>query len=168
MKTPKLVLIVLTIFLLASCSPEEDGINFTNSNSNETTVLKKQNYSAIELEILDLVNLHRNSIGLNSLNKCDITSFVSLSHTDYMIEKNEINHDNFGVRFEKLKKDANAKTVGENVAYGYNSAKSVVNGWLNSESHRALIENENFTHFGISVENNDDGRNYFTQMFIKC
>ena len=55
----------------------------------------------------------------------------------------------------------------KNVAYGFNSSVGVVNAWLNSEGHRVIIENDNYTHFGISIEKNSEGRNYFTQMFIK-
>ena len=62
---------------------------------------------------------------------------------------------------------AGAKSVGENVAYGYKTAEEVVNAWLNSPKHRALIESKNYTHFGISTEASETGSNYFTQMFIK-
>jgi uncharacterized protein YkwD len=38
---------------------------------------------------------------------------------------------------------------------------------LNSEKHKATIENPTFTDFGISTEANELGRNYFTNIFIK-
>lgn len=156
-----LLFLFLTGILLTSCSKEDDGIYF-----NKITEVKAE-YSEIELEILYLVNDYRVSIGLSSLEKLDIVSSVALSHTKYMAEIDQINHDNFSERQEQLTELADAKSVGENVAYGYTTAESVLKGWLNSESHKALIENKYFTHFGISTEQNENGRNYFTQMFIK-
>jgi uncharacterized protein YkwD len=65
-----------------------------------------------------------------------------------------------------LQNNANAKKVGENVAYGYGTAEGVVNGWLNSPAHKKIIETEEYTHFGISTEKDSSNRNYFTQIFI--
>lgn len=147
-----------------SCSKEEDGIYF-----NETTEVINTNvsYSAIESEILDLVNEYRQDKGLNSLTALTIISGVADGHTNYMVETGEVSHDNFSQRAETLINNAGAKEVAENVAYGYNSAQGVLNGWLNSEEHKQIIENEQYTHFGISTESNNEGRNYFTQIFIK-
>ena len=84
-----------------------------------------------------------------------------------MIEKGELNHDNFSLRSQNLMDNAGAKSIGENVAYGFNSAEGVVRGWLNSPEHKAIIENSGYTHFGISTDANQEQRNYFTQIFIK-
>ena len=84
-----------------------------------------------------------------------------------MIETGTVSHDNFSKRSQTLMDQADAIAVGENVAYGYSSAQGVVNGWLNSSSHRKVIENPNYTHFGISTEVNTENRNYFTHIFIK-
>ncbi len=166
--TPKLLTLILVSTLLFSCAKEDDGIYFdaVSENINED-LTKNVNYSKIEIDILTIVNSYRESIGINKLTSLDIISGVADGHTNYMIQEGKISHDNFSQRAETLMYQASAKSVAENVAYGYNSAQAVVDGWLGSETHRALIENPNFTHFGISTEANADGRNYFTQMFIK-
>lgn len=156
----KLVLFALVCTIFTSCVKEEE-IYFNEINE------EKLAYSTIELEILDLVNEHRESMGLQALGSLNIISSVALSHTAYMVEVDQVNHDHFPQRQENLAQKANAKSVGENVAYGFNSSKGVVDAWLKSEAHRAIIENSNYTHFGISTEKNIDGRNYFTQIFIK-
>ena len=69
------------------------------------------------------------------------------------------------MRSEALKSKG-AITVGENVAYGYNSAEDVVTAWLNSTSHRNIIEG-NFTHSGFGVIAAQGNRYYFTQLFYK-
>lgn len=166
MKTPylKITLVAFFSFLLFSCSNEDDGIYFDASSE---VLTSDATYSAIESEILDLVNQHRADIGLSDLKPLDIVSNTADDHTNYMIETGEISHDNFQKRSQILMEKANAKKVGENVAYGYSSAQGAVNGWLNSEGHKAIIENPKYTHFGISTEKcKTSGRNYFTQIFI--
>ncbi|NLP59053.1 CAP domain-containing protein [Lutibacter sp. B1] len=157
----KLVYFVLVGILLTSCSKEDDGIYFDEIAEVEVE------YSAIELEIFDLINEYRESIGVKPLEALNIISSVAESHTEYMIEVGQINHDFFAERQENLVKKANAKAVGENVAYGYSTARGAVNGWLNSDAHRRLIEKPQYTHFGISTEQDSKGRNFFTQMFIE-
>ncbi|WP_456377639.1 CAP domain-containing protein [Lutibacter sp.] len=157
----KLIVFITISMLLASCSKDDEGIYFNEINE------VKVEYSTMELEILNLVNEHRVTLGLKSLKKLDVISAVALTHTSYMVETGNVDHYNFPQRQENLVIKANAKSVGENVAYGFNSSKGVVDAWLKSESHRAIIENEKYTHFGISTEKNNNGRNYFTQMFIK-
>lgn len=162
----KLCAAIIFSFVMFSCSNEEDGIYFENSSATiETT--NDVVYSSIESEILTLVNDHRISIGLSPLTPLNIISNVAVSHTEYMIEAGVISHDNFSSRSETLIKSAKAKIVGENVAYGYATAKGAVNGWLNSSAHKAIIENPSYTHFGISTEAcKKTSRNYFTQIFI--
>lgn len=161
----KLLLLVITLFLTISCSKEDDGIYFDEETSTELTNVKP--YTGIEASILDLLNEHRASLGIPPLSPLDIISFESSAHTDFMIGKGEISHTNFNERAAYLINNANAISVGENVAYGYSTAKGVVNGWLNSESHRLTIENPTYTNVGISIKTNIKNRNYFTNIFIK-
>jgi len=163
--TLTLVSIVLLSSVLFSCSKEDDGIYF-NENI-ETINTTNVTYSAIETEILNLVNEHRISINLSSLSTLNTVSGVADGHTNYMIAVDKVSHDNFSQRSQALINEVNAKSVGENVAYGYTTAQGVVNGWLNSEGHRKIIENPDYTHFGISSDANSENRNYFTQIFIK-
>jgi uncharacterized protein YkwD len=145
---------------LSSCSQDDDEIYLNQITESKNT------YSKMELEILSLVNNYRDNLGLNTLNKLDIVSSVALMHSKYMAYNRKVSHDNFPNRHKKLVDNASAKVVGENVGYGYNSAEGVFNAWIANESHRLLIENSKYTHFGISTEQSDENRNYFTLMFI--
>ena len=53
------------------------------------------------------------------------------------------------------------RSAGENIARGYPTAEAVVEGWMNSEGHRANILNGNFTHIGVGYQ---DGA--WVQLFI--
>ncbi|MBG7630801.1 MAG: CAP domain-containing protein [Bacteroidetes bacterium] len=149
--------------LLFSCTTEEEGIYF---NETYETYEMKEGYSKIEIQILDFINDYRVTRNLQPLNRLNSISSVALSHTKYMIGTGMVSHDKFSERSDFLMINENAQSVGENVAYGHGTAKDVVNAWIKSDSHRAVIENENYTEFGISVEKSSEGRNFFTQIFI--
>lgn len=173
---PKLLALVFVVFLY-SCSNDSNDDFFEEDPIAEEPIAEepvKENpadentfkYSEIESKILELVNHHRESIGLNILEPLDLVSKEADSHSNYMVEKGKLSHDNFPERSKNLIDNAKAQSVGENVAYGYTSAQSTVNGWLGSNGHRDVIEGSKFTHFGVSTEVDNKGKNYYTLIFI--
>lgn len=163
MKRPTLLpVMVLLIMFATSCSSESLDENASNAHA-ELVVPETK---AIEVEIMELINDHRLSMGLNPLDNMNVIKAQAYSHTDYMIAQNNVSHDYFFQRKSYLVNSVGANRVSENVAYGYTSAQSVVNAWLNSEGHRENIEG-NYTDFDISAEQNADGRWYYTNIFIK-
>ena len=156
---PMMALIALLSF---SCSTEE----FPEENIDQTVLLNAPAPKVIEIEILERINNHRINLGLNPFNNLTVIKSVAYTHTDYMVSVNEVNHDNFFQRKNSLVQNAAATKVSENVAYAYSSAEAVVNAWINSEGHRANIEGD-FTDFEISAEQNEEGKWYYTNIFIK-
>ena len=56
--------------------------------------------------------------------------------------------------------------VGENVAYGYATAESVVNeGWLTSDGHCTNMMQSGFTELGVGKASDSQGRVYWVQVF---
>ena len=160
--THKILILTLVSTFLFSCSNDDnDEINLSEKRD---IVLS---YTNIKHEIFNLINNHRASMGLPDLDVYNIVSSEAITHTDYMVQTGDVSHANFGVRHQNLVTYAAAKSVAENVAYGFSSAEAVVNAWLNSEAHRLNIENASFTDFGISTKRNNEGRYYFTNIFIK-
>jgi uncharacterized protein YkwD len=53
----------------------------------------------------------------------------------------------------------------ENIACGQTSSDAVMQGWMNSSSHRANILHPDLTHIGVSVVASDTGRLYWVQNF---
>lgn len=157
---------VIFCLLLSSCSQADEDVNLFSETDTET-ISEKTSYSKIESEILDLVNEYRIENNLSSLKLLNIISNIANEHTNYMITTGDVSHANFGDRVSKLMKNAGAKQVSENVAFGFSTAESALNGWLHSPEHKKIIENPDLTHFGISTDSNSEGRNYFTQIFIK-
>jgi|GEM_PF-2298081 len=55
--------------------------------------------------------------------------------------------------------------LAENIAYNYQDADSVMNGWMGSTGHRANILNANVTEIGVGVVADKNGSLYFCQVF---
>lgn len=156
------LLALFAVFALTSCTTD------SLDEKAETLELKSKTpkTKTIEVEILELINNHRLSLGLNTLTDMSLVKSVAFTHTDYMVDNDEVSHANFFERSNYLKQNAGAKSVSENVAYGYTSAESVVRAWLKSDGHKANIEGD-YTNFGLSAEENDEGKWYYTNIFIK-
>ncbi|ESU25283.1 allergen V5/Tpx-1 family protein [Flavobacterium limnosediminis JC2902] len=154
------------LFVLTSCSTDSEEGTSQNSASANYIVDNEYNYSQIELDVANLINQHRLSKGLNPLEKINHISNVSESHDEYMISINTLTHALFAQREENLRTALGAVAVGENIAYNYSTAQSVVDAWINSPAHKANMEG-NYTHFGISVRIDNDGKKYFTNLFIR-
>lgn len=152
------------MFTLISCS--------SNDTEDSTPVARPQlvqdfTYNTDELQLADLINQHRVSLGLNPLQLINHVSYKSEEHTQYMIAKKSVNHDLFPERSENIIEVLGAVKVNENVAYNFMTSAAALNAWLNSPGHKANIEG-NFTHFGISIkEDPATGKKYYTNIFIK-
>ncbi|TGV01144.1 CAP domain-containing protein [Flavivirga rizhaonensis] len=156
------LLVLFAVLTLTSCST--DSID-DKADAIELSLVA-QEAKDIEIEILKRINDYRVSLGLNALSDMSVVKSVAFSHTDYMVDNNKVSHDNFFTRSNYLKSNAGAEKVSENVAYGYSSAETVVKAWIKSEGHRGTIEGD-FTNFDVSAEKNENGRWYFTNIFIK-
>ena len=54
---------------------------------------------------------------------------------------------------------------GENLAFGYDNARDVLAGWMDSPTHRDNILYPEFTRVSISIYRTDDGTYYWSQEF---
>lgn len=148
---------LLFAFVVVSCSTESIGPAIDSEVENAVEV---------EQELLGIVNEHRISLGYNYLNFSIVAYEYANKHTDYMIAKGAINHDNFSARASDISEAVNASFVSENVAKDYDSALEAFQKWLASSDHRKTMEGD-FTHTAVSVKRNTDGNLYFTQLFYR-
>jgi len=165
--------ITLGFISFTSCSKDSstDDIYFnddqSNNSENNNGGNSTYNYTKLETETIDVINNYRVSIGLNKLSTIDLISSQAEVQTDYMIKEEKISHDNFIERSDYLLEKLPAKHISENVASGFSSAQSVVDAWLNSRTHKAIIEDSRYTHTGISIKKDNNGKNYFVQLFAE-
>ncbi|NRS90588.1 uncharacterized protein YkwD [Flavobacterium sp. 7E] len=168
-KILSIVVLSLTLFVFNSCTSD-------NTLNNEVPIatisvsaqkVESEIYNSDELEVMNLINVYRISIDLKPLEKSNFISFKSAEHNKYMIANNVVNHAGFEARSESIINTLSATATGENIAYNYNNAQSVLDAWLKSSFHKENIEG-NFTHFGISIQiDSKTGRKYYTNIFAK-
>ncbi|PKH51716.1 CAP domain-containing protein [Tenacibaculum sp. Bg11-29] len=147
------ILALFTTVLFISCSSDSS-----------TDDLNLEENLTITQEIHKLVNEYRVSKGKATVEFNDAAAKIALTHTEYMISINKINHDKLSERFKELQVLDNAKAIAENVASRQKTAFDVVQGWINSDGHRKNIEG-NYTHTGIGVKKGANGHYFFTQIF---
>ena len=119
-----------------------------------------------EAEVIRLVNEIRRQYGLGTLKTNWQLSRVARYKSQDMHDRGYFSHTSptYGSPFQMMKSfGISYRTAGENIAKGYTTPKAVVDGWMNSEGHRANILNASFTEIGVGYV--ADGR-YWTQMFI--
>jgi uncharacterized protein YkwD len=162
-KLLRVLLLVAVVYTMNSCSSDSSE---TPSSSTATMKVMDYSYDSSELEAMNLINTYRVSVGLNELQQINHISYKSEEHDHYMIRNNVVNHNDFVARSENLISVLGAKRVGENIAYNYNSPQSVVKAWLNSPTHKENLDGD-YTHFGISIRTNPDGKKYYTNIFVK-
>jgi uncharacterized protein YkwD len=127
--------------------------------------------SGYAAEVVALVNDHRSSLGLGSLQVPSSLAAAAVWKARHMAEYAYMQHDDpappvarsVGSRLSAC--GYGGGTWGENIAYGYSSPQAVVNGWLDSPGHRANIENPAYTAIGVGAAGSDSGTIYWAQDF---
>lgn len=150
-------ILVLFVLIISSCSKE---------NVKDTVTIDLENAVVVENELLSIVNNYRTTNGYNSLDYSTVAYKYANLHTDYMIAKGSLNHDNFSARASNVSTEVNATSVSENVARNYSTANQTFENWVSSSDHRKAIEGD-FTHTAVSVKKDENGNFYFTQLFYK-
>ena len=161
MKQKHLMLTLFVAFSIFSCDKESTS---TSSYLDQEST-SKSTYSEIELEILDLVNSHRESIGQPVLVMNQFIYEEAAEHSESMASSGVLSHDGFSERAESIWNNVGSGAIAENVAYNYPTAEAVVSGWLSSNGHRTNIEGD-YTLTGIAVRQDKSGSNYYTQIFL--
>ncbi|WP_194241000.1 CAP domain-containing protein [Winogradskyella litoriviva] len=162
-KLSLLFIILLFSTSFFSCSVEDD-MSIPEVYNTQNIIVE---YNLIDHQIVELINIYRASLNLNPLTMLNEASKEAIAHNNYMINQGIISHDYFYIRSQNLIDNVEAKKVLENVGYGFYNAESVVSAWLNSEGHRENIENPNVTDIGISSAQDENGKYYYTNIFVK-
>lgn len=124
--------------------------------------------SSFEIEILQLINQHRNNLQLSPLAFHAPIQKASYNHSKNIAQGVvPFGHSGFSDRANLLVQLLNGTAASENVAMGQRTPSEVVKSWLDSTGHRKNIEGD-FNLTGISVVKTLQGENVFTQIFIKA
>jgi uncharacterized protein YkwD len=116
-------------------------------------------------QILDITNVVRQRHHVRMVRWDEKTANVAYKHSKDMRENQFFSHDSplHGDLKNRLEtSEVKFQIAGENIAAQYVDGIAAVAGWLNSQSHRETLLNEQFTHLGVGVSDK-----YYTQNFIK-
>lgn len=124
--------------------------------------------------VVDLVNSERSKAGCLALIVSPQLSAAAQGHSVDMALNDFFSHTSKDGRspWDRIRATGyEYRSAGENIAAGYSTATSAVNGWMGSSGHRANILNCNFQETGVGYYYlaNDTGsvnyRSYWTQVF---
>lgn len=124
----------------------------------------KADSSTYVAEVVRLVNIEREKRGLSKLTmRSDLNDYAQLRSTEIVTKFEHVRPDGANpLKF--VLSLSGIRTAGENIAYGYNSPESVMQGWMNSQGHRENILNGAYSSIGVGCYEYG-GRLYWTQIF---
>lgn len=157
----KIMLLSFLLVLTSGCGKNSSGQGLERSQ-NEVTDGK------LEADYLKLLNNYRTSLGLRELRYLKNIEGVASEHSAYMASgPGRLGHRGWKERCRRLNIENQSRSCGEIVAAGQTSPQAVLEAWVNSPSHRRMIESPQFTHTGLGIRKNDRGRIYWTQLFVE-
>lgn len=131
---------------------------------------QEKELEAMEQKISFQVNEYRKGKGLPELVSHEAIRIESKRHSENMsVGLVGVGHRGFRERVARIGKRLRYREAAENVGLnqGYpDPARTVFDGWLESEEHRQNIEGD-FDLTGIGVAKDRSNTYYFTQIFIR-
>jgi uncharacterized protein YkwD len=127
---------------------------------------------ALERETVEAINRVRAKRDLAPLRDRPDLAVVAREHSRDMAVQNYFSHDSpegFKVSQRVLVAGILYKSVAENlleIRGADDPVETAVEQWMNSGGHRKNIVDPEFTETGVGIEINEDGKLFFTQIFI--
>lgn len=139
---------------------------------------KERPHLTIESYLLEMTNNERLKNRLKPLTVYASMNELALRHSSDMCAVKRLAHESETFpagrrRFAERMKSIGLDSGAENIAYHSYSgdskelARKIVNGWMNSPSHRVNILNARFTLVGFGASVCEDGMIYVTQLFTE-
>ncbi|MBO3732484.1 CAP domain-containing protein [Glycomyces niveus] len=146
-----------------SAAPTESDEGDSGGGENEGPTGE---YADVEAAVADLVDQERAEAGCGALERDDRLDAAARLHAEDMAAHDYFDHTSQNGRgpTERAAAQGYEGGVGENIAAGYPDAASVMEGWMNSEGHRANILNCDYDVLGVGVADRD-GTLYWVQNF---
>ena len=146
--------------------PENPGTPDNNQPENPSVPDTDTENASFVRQVVNLVNQERAKAGLSPVT-ADTSIQAAAQVRAKEIEKSFSHTRPDGSSFSTAltQQGVTYRGSGENIAWGQKTPEQVMNGWMNSDGHRANILNKNFTKIGVGYYQNASGTNYWTQLF---
>ncbi len=117
-------------------------------------------------QVIDLVNDERSKAGLSAVTEAtDVSAAAAIRAQEITSNFSHTRPD--GTYYNTVLDQSGISYwgSGENIAYGQKTPAEVMNGWMNSQGHRANILNASYTKIGVAYYQNSNGVTYWVQLF---
>ncbi len=138
-----------------------------SGKTGEPYLTEEEKIAALKQEVLDLVNVERAAEGLNPLEfDADVSACADVRAQEIVdvFDHKRLDGTHWYTIFDEMNVPI-ISTAGENIAAGYPTPSSVMDGWMNSEGHRINILRPEFSRLGVGIYV-DNGRYYWVQLFM--
>lgn len=117
--------------------------------------------------VFELVNEERGKAGMNKLSyRGDLQNAADTRAREIVKAFSHTRPDGRSCFTVYADNGIKYRAAGENIAYGQRDANEVMNGWMNSQGHRANILSANYTGICVGMYE-QNGIKYWVQLFIK-
>ncbi|MGN9907250.1 CAP domain-containing protein [Phytohabitans sp. LJ34] len=123
--------------------------------------------SADENKVVEITNQERAAAGCGAVKVNTKLAAAARLHSQDQAEHNKMSHtgSDGSSPWQRSERAGYTNAIGENVAMGYRTPAAVMDGWMNSDGHRANILNCSAKAIGVGLAYASDGSPYWTQMF---
>lgn len=147
-------------------APEAPQPPLTETPSNPDTETPDEGTLSYAEQVVKLVNEERAKAGLPALNMMtDITAAANVRAVEIKQSFSHTRPDGSSFSTALKEQGVSFRGSGENIAWGQKTPEQVMNGWMNSDGHRANILNKNFKNIGVGYYQDEKGVNYWVQLF---
>jgi uncharacterized protein YkwD len=139
----------------------------------QTKPLKVVNTFDLERRAFELINERRENCGLSPLKWSDDIARIARLHSENMANYNFFSHTGIDGLMVNDRADflgiRKWQAIGENIAFNQgfeNPVEFAVEHWMKSPKHRDNLMNSRWKESGIGVAVTENGKYYFTEVFI--
>ena len=145
--------IALLVTLVAATYLKERPFSSSQSKHQSHTYNPPTRTGVSQPEVVSMTNTYRQTKSLQPLRESELLNASACHKADDMIARDYWSHDapdgtKPWVFFQKV--GYGYQKAGENLAYGFTSARSTVDGWINSPTHEANLVGD-YTELGMCV-----------------
>lgn len=116
--------------------------------------------------VIELVNEERAKAGLPALTMDEnVTAAANVRAKEIKQKFSHTRPDGSSFSSVLNQHSVSFRGSGENIAWGQKTPEQVMNGWMNSDGHRANILNKNFKNIGVGYYQDENGVNHWVQLF---
>ena len=123
------------------------------------------NSMSYDRQVRELCNREREAMGVGELAWDDSLARAAQIRAGELVQQFSHTRPDGSSALDMIPFGNGIRTKGENIASGFGTPESVVNGWMNSEGHRKNILNGNYSKIGVGYYVDETGYPYWVQIF---